>query len=155
MLPILKASVFYSCFLKWSIALVFYASNCFLFSVSSLAVTCVQWSREREMTAERVDMATPDNLLFLDTDAVNSSLASPLIEQNKPTRATDNQTDDSLTSVPDQHPDPDSGSSGLMPVLCQDGTIEIHYTNSERENESGLVLTQPLDHTAMIEITKK
>ncbi len=106
------------------------------------------------MTAERVDMATPDNLLFLDTDAVNSSLASPLIEQNKPTRATDNQTDDSLSSVPDQHPDPDSGSSGLMPVLCQDGTIEIHYTNSERENESGLVLTQPLDHTAMIEITK-
>lgn len=106
------------------------------------------------MTAEQVDMATPDNLLFLDTDAVNSSFASLHIEQNEPTHATDNQTDDSFSSVPDQHPDPDSGSSGLMPVLCQDGTTEIHNTNSERENESGLVLTQPLDHTAMIEMTK-
>ncbi|XP_058615133.1 alpha-protein kinase 2 isoform X2 [Onychostoma macrolepis] len=102
------------------------------------------------MTAERVDMATPDNLLFLDKDAVNSSFASPPIEQNEPTRAMDIQTDDSFSSVPD----PDSGSSGLMPVLCQDGSIEIHNTNIKRENESGLVLTQPLDHTAMIEMTK-
>ncbi|XP_016148424.1 uncharacterized protein [Sinocyclocheilus grahami] len=106
------------------------------------------------MTAEWADMATPDNLLFLDTDAVNSSFASPPIEENEPTRATDNQTDDSFSSVPDQHPDPDSGNSGLMPVPCQDGTIEIHNTNIERENESGLVLTQPLDHTAVIEMNK-
>ncbi|XP_043077278.1 alpha-protein kinase 2 [Puntigrus tetrazona] len=118
------------------------------------AVTCVQRSIEKEMTAERVDMATPDNLLFLDTDAVNSSFASPPIERNEPARATDNQTDDSFSSVPDQHPDPDSGSSGLMPVPCQDGTTEIHNTNIEKENESGLVLTQPLDHTERIEMTK-
>uniref|UniRef100_A0A8C1NEN5 non-specific serine/threonine protein kinase n=1 Tax=Cyprinus carpio TaxID=7962 RepID=A0A8C1NEN5_CYPCA len=102
------------------------------------------------MTAERVDMATPDNLLFLDSDAVNSSFASPPTEQNEPTRAADNQTDDSFSSVPD----PDSGSSGLMPVPCKDGTIEIHNANIERETESGLVLTQQLDQTAMIEMNK-
>uniref|UniRef100_A0A8C2FY44 non-specific serine/threonine protein kinase n=1 Tax=Cyprinus carpio TaxID=7962 RepID=A0A8C2FY44_CYPCA len=104
------------------------------------------------MTAERVDMAVPDNLLFLDTDAVNSSFASPPIEQNEPARATDNQTDDRCSSVPDQHPNPASGSSGLMPVPQQDGTSEIHSTNIKRENESGLVLRQSLDPTAMIEI---
>ncbi|KAI2651535.1 Alpha-protein kinase 2 [Labeo rohita] len=105
------------------------------------------------MTDERVDMADPDNLLFLDTEAVNSSFASPPIEQNEAGHATDKQTDDSFNSVPDQHPDSAPGSSGLMLVSCQDGTIERHSTNIERENESGLVLTQTLDHTAMIEIT--
>ncbi|XP_026052408.1 alpha-protein kinase 2 isoform X3 [Carassius auratus] len=118
--------------------------------VSKPSDVCAVIQRERETTAERVDMATPDNLLFLDTDAVNSSFASPPIEQNEPTRATDNQTDDSFSSVPD----PDSGCSGIMPVPCEDGTTEIHYTNNERENKCGLVLTQPLDHTAMIEMNK-
>ncbi|KAL0163153.1 hypothetical protein M9458_042549, partial [Cirrhinus mrigala] len=111
---------------------------------------CAVIQRE-EMTDERVDMADPDNLLFLDTEAVNSSFASPPIEQNEAARATDKQTDDSFNSVPDQHPDSASGSSGL--ILCQDGTIISHSTNIERETESGLVLTQPLDHIAMIEVT--
>ncbi|XP_016126709.1 uncharacterized protein [Sinocyclocheilus grahami] len=108
--------------------------------------------QREEMTAERVDMTVPDNLLFLDTDAVSSSFASSPIEQNESARATDNQTDDRFSSVPDQHPNPASGSSGLMPVPHQDGSIEIHSTNIERENESDLVLRRSLDHTAMIEI---
>ncbi|XP_073681352.1 alpha-protein kinase 2 [Garra rufa] len=112
--------------------------------VSKLSDVCAVIQRE-EMTDERVDMTAPDNLLFLDTDAVNCSFASLPIEQNEPARATDKQTDDSFSSVPDQHPDSASGSLGLMPVPCEDGTIEIHNTNIEKENESDLVLTQPLD----------
>ncbi|KAK9955102.1 hypothetical protein ABG768_015004 [Culter alburnus] len=89
------------------------------------------------MTAERVD-----NLLLLDTDAVNSSLASVNIKQDEPL---DNQTDDSFSPIPDQQPDPASESQGRA--------MEIHSPNihGETENESGLVLTQPLDHTALIE----
>ncbi|XP_048021852.1 alpha-protein kinase 2 isoform X1 [Megalobrama amblycephala] len=89
------------------------------------------------MTAERVD-----NLLLLDTDAVNSSLASVHIKQDEPL---DNQTDDSFSPIPDQQPDPALESQGRA--------MEIHSPNihGETENESGLVLTQPLDHTALIE----
>ncbi|XP_051733051.1 alpha-protein kinase 2-like isoform X1 [Ctenopharyngodon idella] len=92
------------------------------------------------MTAERVD-----NLLLLDTDAVNSSLASVPIKQDEPAHAPDNQTDDSVSPVPDQQPDPASESQGRA--------MEIHSPNihGETENESGLVLTHPLDHTALIE----
>ncbi|KAK2872415.1 hypothetical protein Q8A67_022312 [Cirrhinus molitorella] len=102
--------------------------------VSKLSDVCAVIQRE-EMTDERVDMAAPDNLLFLDTDAVDSSCASPPIEQNEPARTMDKQTDDSFSSVPDQHPHPASGSSGLMPVPCQDGTIE--FTGTERDVEAG------------------
>ncbi|XP_026090187.1 uncharacterized protein LOC113063937 isoform X1 [Carassius auratus] len=100
------------------------------------------------MTAERVDMAVPDNLLILDTDAVNSSFASPPIEQNEPACSTDNQTDDRCGSVPEQHPNPVSGSSGLMQVSHQDGTIEIHSSNNKREYE------RSLDHTVVIKIKR-
>ncbi|XP_067232059.1 alpha-protein kinase 2 isoform X3 [Chanodichthys erythropterus] len=89
------------------------------------------------MTAERVD-----NLLLLDTDAVNSSLASVHVKQDEPL---DTQTDDSFSPIPDQQPDPASESQGRA--------MEIHSPNihGETKNESGLVLTQPLDHTALIE----
>ncbi|XP_067279729.1 alpha-protein kinase 2 isoform X2 [Pseudorasbora parva] len=101
------------------------------------------------MTAEWVD-----NLLLLDTDAVKSSPASVPIEQDEPAHAPHNQTDGSFNPIPDQQPDPASESSGLLPVLCQGRTIEIHSPNrhGERENEGGLVLTQRLDHTALIEM---
>lgn len=101
------------------------------------------------MTAERVD-----NLLLLDTDAVNSSLASVPTEQDEPAHASDNQTDDSFSPVPDQQPDPASESSGLMPVLYQGRTMEIHSPNihGARYDENGLVLTQPMDQTALIEM---
>ncbi|XP_077050149.1 alpha-protein kinase 2 isoform X2 [Siphateles boraxobius] len=101
------------------------------------------------MTAERVD-----NLLLLDTDAVNSSLASVHIEQDEPTHASENQTDNSFSPVPDQQLDPASESSGLMPVLYQGRTMEIHSANihGARYNENGLVLTQPMDQTALIEM---
>ncbi|KAK7143217.1 hypothetical protein R3I93_014397 [Phoxinus phoxinus] len=101
------------------------------------------------MTAERVD-----NLLLLDTDAVNSSLASVPIKQDEPAHAPDNQTDDSFSPVPDQQPDPASESSGLKPDLCQGRTMEIHSPNihGARYDENGLVLTQLMDQTALIEM---
>lgn len=101
------------------------------------------------MTAEQVD-----NLLLLGTDAVNSSLASVPIEQDEPAHALGNQTDDSFSPVPDQQPDPATESSGLMPVLCQGRTMEIHSPNihGARYDENGLVLTQPMDQTALIEM---
>ncbi|XP_039544312.1 alpha-protein kinase 2 isoform X1 [Pimephales promelas] len=101
------------------------------------------------MTAEWVD-----NLLLLDTDAVNSSLASVPIEQDESVHVSDNQTDDSFSSVPDQQPNPGSESSGLMPVLCQGRTTEIHSPNihEARDDENGLILTQPVDQTPLIEM---
>lgn len=100
-------------------------------------------------------MAAPDNLLFLDSDAVNSSLASVPMEQNEPTHVSDNQTDDSYSSMPDQHTNAALESTGLKPVPCRDETMETHsqHNYNEGENESSLVLTQHMDHTGLTEMT--
>lgn len=93
------------------------------------------------MTAERVNMATPDPLVLSDTNAADASMPSQRDESNR------------SPLIQSEHDlNPSSERAGLKPVPYQDGTTETCSPHIQQDIQE--VLIKPCVHTALLEMPK-